>query len=1048
VPERWPRPSSRSLVKLLAVSPGHRLHREQVLDLCWPESDPQAAQGSLRVALHAARHALEPELAPRASSSYLISEGQMLLLDPETVWVDADAAEQAARTALAGDVEDEIAAALALFTGDLLPEDRYEEWTIARRRTLTDLHRELQVALATARLRAGEVAVAMALAEAILLDAPAEEVAHRILIDGYLRQGLRRSAVRQYHLCRQALEAELGVRPDAATERLHQAALSARPAPVPAPPSLPAPLRAGPVTDLHGRDSLLRSLLDPSAPPVTVLTGDAGIGKTRLAAEVARRAVEDGTAVLWAGGREEAGRTPYAMFADALDGWLVERSAAERAQVGAEYPELAALLPSLGLARIDQDRTPEQERDRLFGAITLLLGGLAEQHPVLFVFDDMHGGDAGSFQLLAHLSRQAAGAGPRLRFLLTVREDELSEDDPRRQQLSVLLRQRVALRHELAPLDKTACLALVADLGGVERERRDRVWELALGNPLFTLELARAYAQGDRKPTPTSINELVTERLNRLDPDARKLVEILAVAGGEASLSELLDVAAHGLHPPVAGAAATSALERALGFAIVEERDVVTTGRSEPGLAFRHPLVRIACYERLTGLRRRALHAAFAEAVLARRPDAVDSLASHFARADDPRAAEYLRRAAERAASLYANDTADRYYRDLVRRLDIDAARARVAHSRVLRRMGAFEEAADSLRLALAEFDRRGDRDDVVHTAAQLAETLVRTGMIDAALDILSQHPPTSDTSPEAAAAHHLALSVARGIAGAYQEAYDASRRALVAAERVPGAAGLGLVARAYANQATNLGLSGQLDEACRVGDRALEPAEGYGDPTLLGSVLSTLRENARRAGRLQDAVEFGLRALTLAERSGDPSATAFEQANLAELKLSLEEFAEARELAESAVAGSDWEGAWPLPYALSALALVRIRAGEADAARPLLARAAEAANALSDRQARYVVSATHAELEALAQPSETLPTVQDARAELDRAVQSGERLAEVEALLVLASSLRGEGHPEEADRELARAEELATALPYPAGLTRARSLRAAAGRR
>ena len=67
--ERWPRPSARTLLKLLAVSPDHRLHREEAMEICWPDADPHAALGSLRVALHAARRAVEPELAPRAASS-------------------------------------------------------------------------------------------------------------------------------------------------------------------------------------------------------------------------------------------------------------------------------------------------------------------------------------------------------------------------------------------------------------------------------------------------------------------------------------------------------------------------------------------------------------------------------------------------------------------------------------------------------------------------------------------------------------------------------------------------------------------------------------------------------------------------------------------------------------------------------------------------------------------------------------------------------------------------------------------------------------------
>nr|MYW67704.1 transcriptional regulator [Streptomyces sp. SID8379] len=131
--ERWTRPSAQTLVKLLAVVPDHQLHREQAMDICWPDADQHSATGSLRVALHAARRALEPELAPRATSSYLISDGALLRLDPATVRIDADEAETAARAALASRSPGQLAAALDLFTGELLPEDRYASWAQARR---------------------------------------------------------------------------------------------------------------------------------------------------------------------------------------------------------------------------------------------------------------------------------------------------------------------------------------------------------------------------------------------------------------------------------------------------------------------------------------------------------------------------------------------------------------------------------------------------------------------------------------------------------------------------------------------------------------------------------------------------------------------------------------------------------------------------------------------------------------------------------------------------------------------------------------------------
>ncbi|WP_328580545.1 ATP-binding protein [Streptomyces sp. NBC_00370] len=824
--ERWPRPGARALVKLLAVVPGHRLHREQAMDICWPDADVHAAAGSLRVALHAARRALEPELAPRAHSSYLVSDGAFVRLDPTTVWIDADDAETSARSALVHGGVDELTSALGLFSGELLPEDRYASWADGRRGQIGLLREQLLLRIAGEYLERGAAPEAAAAAEQVLAASPAEELAHRVLIEAWLRQGLRRRAVRQYHVCREVLEAELGVRPGPETELLHRTALAAAPAVVPASPLLPAPLRAARAAPpLHGRVAALARLLTPAGPPVTLLTGEAGVGKTRLVGEVARQAVAAGTAVLWGGSQEAEGHTPYGAFAEALEGWLAGHSAAERARVGAEYPELASFLPSLGLVATSGERSPEEERDRLFRGSTALLGDLAVARPVLVVLDDLHAADTGSYQLLSHLARRAVERRTALRFLVTYREEELPDGDARRSVMTSLLRQRLAVREKLGRLDREACLAVVRDasVAVAHDDRAHRVWELSLGNPLFALELARGLAEGSTGDVaPEGVRELVADRLVRLDADARRLVEALSVAGGDTALSELLDVAEHGLHPPVSGAAAADALEQAITASLVEERDVVVAGRPEAGVAFRHPLVRLTCYEQLAVVRRRQLHAAFARTVRRRRPDAVDTLASHFARADDPRAAEYLRRAAERAAALYANDTADRYYRDLVSRLDVDAARARLAHAHVLRRMGHFEQAADVLRLALAEFERRGDHDDTVLAAALLAETLVKTSAPGSGRRTLRDHPVTEDTAPEPAASHFLALSLIRCVQGRYGAGAEAAGHALAAARAIPGVRGQGLIARAFALRAANFGLAGRFDQAREAGDEAL----------------------------------------------------------------------------------------------------------------------------------------------------------------------------------------------------------------------------------
>lgn len=1074
--DKWPRPSARALVKLLAVSPGHSLHREQAMEICWPDADAQAALGSLRVALHAARRAIEPELAPRSSSSYLTGEGTLLRLDPHTVVIDADVAESLAVRALAGGSATSLATALAAFTGELLPEDRHAPWAEARREELSALRDRVRLALAEAHLAEGESELATEVALRALATAPAEERAHRVLIGAYLHQGLRRQAVRQYHLCRESLDAELGVRPGPATERLHLLALDAASSVLPAvaAPVLPAPIRTPPGPPLRGRADELDMLLATDGPPVRLIGGEAGVGKTRLTAEAARRAAEAGTTVLWGAGHDAEGHTPYGVFVEALDAWLADRPPVERARIGAEYPELASLLPSLGQIGAGAERSPEEERDRLFRAAAGLLGDLAATAPVLLVLDDLHAADTGSYQLLSHLARRAATTGASWRFTVTYRAEELDGADPRRTALDTLVRQGLAQSVELGRLGRAECLSVAEDAGA--RTGLDRVWELSLGNPLFALELARTVDEGTDPAglsAPEGVRQLVAARLARLGPAARRVVEAISVAGGGAALSEVMDVAGHGLHPPLSAAEATDAVDAAVLASVVEERPVVVGGQPLPGLVFRHPLVRLTCYDGLSAARRRQLHSAYAEAVLRRRPDAVDTLASHLTRADDPRATQYLRQAAERAAAVCANDTADRYYAELTARLDAlaaDAAMARIDRGAVLRRMARYREAAEVLREALDDMVRRGDRDGQVLAAARLTEVLAKYRSTDEGEELLRAYPPLPQTPPLTTATHHLAAGMLQFVIGRYEEAHASACTAQLAADAIPGSGRRGLLARALGLQATSLGLAGRLAEARPAADLALPHAEAYGDQELLVTILSVLREHARRSGRLAEAVATGQRALRLAEHTGDPTAVAFERANLAELHLLLMEFDAAREHAEAAVRETGERDEWCTPYALAALARVRVRTGEAGAFE-LLARARQVAGAQADQQAMHEVRTAHAELLVRdGRPTETLSLLANdtgpgaahlvawaelltgrseraaARAaeETARAELTGERLSETEARTVHAAALAALGHAGAAEAEFTRAETLAARLPYPAGasrVTRARNL-------
>lgn len=213
-------------MKLLAVAPGRQLHRDQIMGVCWPHAELPSALRNLRVAVHCARHSLEPELAPRAVSSYLVADGPLFRLAADTVWIDADDAESRGERALAssGDTG-ELADALALFTGELLPEDQSAAWAEPRRDRLRILCGEVGLTLARIHLTAGETHRAMAAARRVLETDAAAEQAHQLLVDAFVRTGHRDEAVRQYRRCAAALQQIHGTTPGPETVRLYRTAL-------------------------------------------------------------------------------------------------------------------------------------------------------------------------------------------------------------------------------------------------------------------------------------------------------------------------------------------------------------------------------------------------------------------------------------------------------------------------------------------------------------------------------------------------------------------------------------------------------------------------------------------------------------------------------------------------------------------------------------------------------------------------------------------------------------------------------------------------------
>jgi DNA-binding SARP family transcriptional activator len=248
---RWSRPRPKLIVKLLALQPHHQLHREQVMDILWPELGPDAAARNLSKAIHVVRHALEPGLNAGGDSRFIVAkERQVMLTAPGKLWVDVEEFQSLAAAAMGSQNPADYEAALNAYQGDLLIEDLYEDWTAGPRERLRQLRQDLLARLAGLYEARGDYARGISVLTKLLADDPSNEEAHRGVMRLHALTGNRRQAMRQYRLCSEVLRAELGEEPQSATVELFDQIASGQ--------LLPAPRRAAAPTREPGNaiDSL------------------------------------------------------------------------------------------------------------------------------------------------------------------------------------------------------------------------------------------------------------------------------------------------------------------------------------------------------------------------------------------------------------------------------------------------------------------------------------------------------------------------------------------------------------------------------------------------------------------------------------------------------------------------------------------------------------------------------------------------------------------------------------------------------------------------
>ena len=572
-------PASRKARALVAYLVGTRRpqRRERLCDLLWDGPDDPRAQ--LRWTLSKLRPLLEPHLVAGREHVEIATAGARIDLDRLGAPGNAttDALEECA----------------ALFRGqfadglDLPACFRFQQWCTAERERWRQSHVAI---LAELTRRHGATERALVHARRHTAVDPFSDDAHAALIRVLSDLGQAHDALRHYEYCRQLFERELGTRPGPAVEEARRGVRRAAPSsasPVAPPPEVPVAL--------VGRQQELARIT--GAHGVVLVTGEPGIGKSRLLDEVARRA--PGPALHGRAFAAEMIR-PYGVWVDAL-----------RTQ-GHELPQ-------------------ETDRTRLFDAIVARLGDAA-----LVTLDDLQWMDEGSAALLHYVARSPRA--PRL--VCAARAGEIDDNPHVSRVVRELARERRLTRVPLGPLSPEDTVTLVRSVFRGADE--DRVIAGSGGNPLFAIELSRAVAEG---APPASLSTLIAARLEQIEDTARELVSWAAVMGRQ------FDVDVLGRATGMPAGEMLSALERL-------ERGAVIRASGDRTYDFAHDLVRDVAYQGISGPRRALAHGQIAIALQAvHDPDSLlagDILHHASLGGQLQSAAEAAVRAGERCLRLFA----------------------------------------------------------------------------------------------------------------------------------------------------------------------------------------------------------------------------------------------------------------------------------------------------------------------------------------------------------------------------------------------------------
>ena len=906
------RVDTRKAVALLAyIALEGPQRRESLSSLLWPESNDGRARAALRRTLSVLNRGL--------GNRWLDSDRALIGLSGDGWWCDVNEfLDVAATTATHGHAAESTCAtcmerlqqAAGLYRGEFLSgfglrdSADFDAWMMVQAESLRRESSVVLERLVDALTLAGRLDAAITQARRLVTLDPLHEPAHRRLMQLYAWNDRRADAVHQYRDCVATLDRELGVRPLDETTALYQAIVEDRvpPPPAAAPPDSTAAVPASggpqsrhpPATPMVGRDDAVTTLLSAYARidgggRLLAITGEAGIGKSRLVAEVTAMLAERGAAILAVRCQPGDQQLAYAPVAEALrdatarpgaDAWLAALPRHWRAEAGRLVPAISAAdqqPPSEPLS------SPGAQTRFVEGIWQVLGAALAGDRPGVLVVDDLQWADAATLQLLHYVLTRLRGR--RLALVGAWRSDELDTDHPWVEAVHRAVDDGLATLLTLRRLDVPDITTLLRATGN---DRDDvaalaaRLHREAEGLPLAVVayldDLSEPATAGDW-PLPRGLGQLFRRRLASLDETARQVLTAAAAIGRSFDMDTVMAASGRTDSETVA------ALETLTARGMVRE---VRTPTGEPVYDFTHDKLRSVVYSETSLARRRLLHGRVADALhtRVRAPEPEFALAGRIAYHEqlagrEERAARLYAAAGEQASALYANSEALAHLRRALALGHPDTARLHEA-------VGDLETLVGDYRGALASFETaaaavKPGSVDLAVLEHKIARVHLRTG--DAAAARTRLDASLADLGDAAEPGLRARIAADRSLAaermGAIDDAERDARRALDLAERAHDR-------HALAQARNILGLlarrAGRLDEAERQLEHSADLAEKLGEPDAQITALNNLALVLGAAQRFDHALEHASTAADLCERIGDRHRQAALHNNIADL--------------------------------------------------------------------------------------------------------------------------------------------------------------------